>query len=97
MVRLMPDYSELYLQVKNHIADKTLPVCAIQHCIEDNELESPMLSMVVVVARVQVQKNLAMIDLLQPAHFAYFQKAEVNQVGCYEGLLLELYSLWLVV
>ena len=60
---LMPEYSELYLPVKNHTADKTLPVCATQHCIGDNEWERPMLSKVAVVARILMQKNLAMTDL----------------------------------
>lgn len=62
-MRLNPDYSELYLLVKNHIVDKTWPVYVLQHCIEDNELVRPMLSMVAVVARVQRQKHLAMTNL----------------------------------
>ena len=63
MVRMMPDYSELYLRGKNHIVDKTLPVYAIQHYIVDNELERPVLPTFVVVARVRKQIRLAMTDL----------------------------------
>ena len=84
-MRLLPDYSELYLRVKNHTVDKTLPVCVIQHCIGDNELVKPVLPKVVVVGRVPMQMYLAMTDLWRPAHFAYFQKAGVNQAVCYGG------------
>ena len=86
-MRLLPDYSELYLRVKNHTVDKTLPVCVIQHCIGDNELVKPVVPKVVVVGRVPMQMYLAMTDRWQPAHFAYFQKAGVNQAVCYEGLM----------
>lgn len=48
-----------------------------------------MLPTVVVVARVQMLKHLALTDPWQPAHFAYFQKAVVNQVVYYEGQLVE--------
>ena len=63
MVRLKPDYSELDLLVKNHIVDKTWPVYVLQHCIEDNEWERPMLPTVVVVVRVPKQMHLEMTDL----------------------------------
>ncbi len=62
-MRLLPDYSELYLRVKNHTVDKTLPVCVIQHCIGDNELVKPVLPKVVVVVEVPTRLNLAMTDL----------------------------------
>ena len=56
---LLPYYSELYLRVKNHTVDKTLPVCVIQHCIWDNELVKPVLPKVVVVVEVQTQPLLS--------------------------------------
>jgi hypothetical protein len=40
---------------------------------------------VVVVWQTALQMHLAIPDLLL-AHFAYFQKAAVNQAECYEGL-----------
>jgi hypothetical protein len=51
----------------------------------------------VLVVEVSIQKSLAMTDLSKPGHFAYFQKAAVNQVECYEGLPVEQNSLLVVV